>query len=111
MINIRDIFNPSNNYIGLILIFLIALLIIIIKKDLKSSIYQISKISFISGTITLIITLLSSLIIDNFILTNYKIFIEIISKNVINSIYLYSMIILVISGVINLTIKFGFKES
>lgn len=111
MINFRTIFNPNNTYIGFIIILAISLIIIIIRKDIKESIYQISKTSIISSIITLIFAFITSIIIDLFMINSYKVFIEIITKNILNSIYFYSIVLLIISGIINLTIKYGIKES
>ena len=111
MINFRTIFNPNNTYIGFIIILAISLIIIIIRKDIKESIYQISKTSIISSIITLIFAFITSIIIDVFLINSYKVFIEVITKNILNSIYFYSIVLLIISGIINLTIKYGIKES
>ena len=111
MINFRTIFNPNNTYIGFIIILAISLIIIIIRKDIKESIYQISKTSIISSIITLIFAFITSIIIYLFMINSYKLFIEIITKNILNSIYFYSIVLLIISGIINLTIKYGIKES
>ena len=111
MINFRTIFNPNNTYIGFIIILAISLIIIIIRKDIKESIYQIIKTSIISSIITLIFAFITSIIIDLFMINSYKVFIEIITKNILNSIYFYSIVLLIISGIINLTIKYGIKES
>ena len=102
MINYRNIFNPSYNYIGIILISIIALLIIIVKKDILASIYQISKSAFIAGIITLIITIILNFLIDIVITSNYKIFIQIISENVISNLYFYSILVIIVGGLINL---------
>ena len=111
MINFRTIFNPNNTYIGFIIILAISLIIIIIGKDIKKSIYQISKTCIISSIITLIFAFITSIIIDLFMINSYKVFIEIITKNILNSIYFYSIVLLIISGIINSTIKYGIKES
>ena len=105
MINYRNIFNSSYSYIGLILIFILALIIIIIEKDTLSSIYRISKYAIISGIIILLLALLSNFIINFLVFNKYKIFIEIITKNLINNLYFYSIIIIIISGIINLMLK------
>ena len=111
MINFRTIFNPNNTYIGFIIILAISLIIIIIRKDIKESIYQISKTCIISSIITLIFAFITSIIIDVFMINSYKVFIEVITKNILSSIYFYSIVLLIISGIINLTIKYGIKES
>lgn len=105
MINFRNIFNPSYNYIGIICIIIIALLIIIVQRDTLASIYQISKTSFIAGIVTLIIALISSFLTNLLIPNSYKIFIEIISDNVLNHLYFYSILIIIISSILMLIIK------
>ena len=105
MINYRNIFNPSYNYIGIILIILISLLIIIIKKDTLASIKQISNSFLTAGIIILIITLFLNFIMEFLIISSYKILIEIITTNIISNLYLYSIIIILISSLINLIIK------
>ena len=112
MINYRNIFNSSYNYIGLILIFVLALIIIVIEKDTVSSVCRISKYALISGIITLVLALFSNFIIEFLVFNRYKVFIEIISKNLIENLYFYSIIIIIISGVINLMLKtFGKTKS
>ena len=87
MINYRNIFNSSYNYIGLILIFILSLLIIIIEKDTVSSIYRISKYAFISGVIILSLTLISGMLIKNkFVVLN--LLLDIISLGGIKIVYL-----------------------
>ena len=76
MINFRNIFNPSYNYIGLIIIALIALIIIIINKDIKNSIYQICTCFLIAGIILLVINLILNFITGFLIINSYKIFIQ-----------------------------------
>jgi len=110
MINYRQIFNPTYNYIGIIFIIIIALAIILIKKNTISSIYQISESCLIAGTITIILTLLLNFVIKFLIVNTYKIFIEVITKNVISSLYLYSIILIIISGIIIFMIKSTIKE-
>lgn len=110
MINYRQIFNPDYNYIGIILIAIIALIIILVQKHTISSIYQIVESSLIAGTITLIATFLLNFIMSFLIISNYKIFIEVITKNVISSLYFYSIILIVISGIIIFMLKTIYKE-
>lgn len=111
MINYRSIFNPSYNYIGLIVITIIILIIIFLQKDLLTSIYKISKLCLISSLITLAIGLLLNFIIEFFIISSYKIFIEIITKNVISSLYLYSLIIIITSVILIIILKTTMKNS
>ena len=102
MINYRNIFNPTYSYIGIMVIIAIAILILISEKNILLSIYQISRTSLISGTISLIIGILINFLIQ-FIITNpYKIFITIITRNLIKNLYFYSAIIIIISGILNL---------
>lgn len=105
MINYRTIFNPNYNYIGLIIIIILALLIIIIEKDTLASLQQFSKISLIAGIITLILALALNLLIQILIPSSYKIFIQVITKNVINNLYFYAILIIVISIIFNLIIS------
>lgn len=105
MINYRNIFNSSYNYIGLILIFILALLIIIIERDTVLSVSRISKYTFTSGIIILVLALLSNFIIEFLVFNSYKVFIEIISTNLIKNLYFYSIIIIIISGIVNLLLK------
>lgn len=105
MINYRNIFNTSYNYIGLILTFILALLIIIIERDTVSSVSRISKYTFTSGIIILVLALLSNFIIEFLVFNSYKVFIEIISTNLIKNLYFYSIIIIIISGIVNLMLK------
>ena len=110
MINYRQIFNPEYNYIGLILIAIIALIIILVEKHTISSIYKLAESSLIAGTITLIATLLLNFVMSFIIIGNYKIFIEVITKNVISSLYFYSIILILISSIIIFMIKTTYKE-
>lgn len=105
MINYRQIFNPQYNYIGIIIILILILIIYFIQKNIFTTIKQISKIFLISSTLILIITLILNLIIDKLLIANYKIFIEIITKNIINNLYFYSITTIIISIFIMLIIK------
>lgn len=105
MINYRQIFNPQYNYIGIIIILILILIIYFIQKNIFTTIKQISKIFLISSTLILIITLILNLIIDKLLIANYKIFIEIITKNIINSLYFYSITTIIISIFITLITK------
>ena len=105
MINYRQIFNPQYNYIGIIIILILILIIYFIQKNIFTTIKQISKIFLISSTLILIITLILNLIIDKLLIANYKIFIEIITKNIINNLYFYSITTIIISIFITLIIK------
>lgn len=105
MINYRNIFNPSYNYLGLIFIAIISLIIILIQKDALVGIYKISKSCLTAGIIIFIITLILNFIMEFLIVSSYKVFIEIITKNVISSLYFYSIIIIIISSLLNIIIK------
>lgn len=105
MINYRNLFNPSYNYIGLIIIIIISLLIIIIQKDTIKSIQQISKTCLIASLTILIITILLNLLMNGLIPNSYKVFIEIISKNVIKNLYFYSILLIIISSIMNILTK------
>ena len=105
MINYRQIFNTQYNYIGIIIILILILIIYFIQKNIFTTIKQISKIFLISSTLILIITLILNLIIDKLLIANYKIFIEIITKNIINNLYFYSITTIIISIFITLITK------
>ena len=97
MINYRNIFNPNYSYIGLIIILLLIIMFIVLQKDLLKSISHISEISLISSVTTLVMTLILNLITKFILIGSYKVFIEIITKNLIANLYLYSLIVIVIS--------------
>lgn len=97
MINYRQIFNPNYTCIGLIIIIVIIILLLIINKNSIITINQISKTALIASIITISISLILKLLINTFIPTSYKIIIEIVSKNLITSIFTYSTIIAFIS--------------
>ncbi|MCI6265333.1 MAG: hypothetical protein MR598_00615 [Erysipelotrichaceae bacterium] len=99
MINFRNIFNPSYNYIGLLIILILIVLIIWLNHDIKDSLKKIGKTAIISGLITLIIGFLLNLIINNLVPYQYKIFIQVISQNVFNNLILAS-IVTIILGII-----------
>lgn len=105
MINYREIFNSNYSYIGLIFIIILSLIIVIIERNTVSSVSRISKYFLLAGIIILVITLLLNFIIEFLIISSYKIFIEIITKNLIENLYFYSIIIIIISSAINLIIK------
>ena len=104
MINYRNIFNPSYNYIGLLLIGIIIYLLFITIKDLKKSLNQIGKTSIVSGTISLVIILLINFIINQILPYQYKIFIQVISKNVYKTALIYSIVVIIL-GIFLLTIE------
>lgn len=105
MINYRNIFNSTYNYVGIVVIIILALIIVVIKKDVLASVKQISKTVFISGLIILIITLLLNFVMEFLIISSYKIFIQIITDNLISNLYFYSITLMIISSIINLLIR------
>lgn len=105
MINYRNIFNPTYNYIGIIIIIILVLIIIGLQKDVFASIKHISKTVLISGLIILIFTLLLNFIMEFLIIGGYKIFIQIITDNIISNLYFYSITLIIISSSINLLIR------
>ena len=105
MINYRNIFNLNYSYIGLIVIGVLVVLIFILNKNFIRSIYQISNHLFIGGLVTIITSVLINFCIDFFIISNFKILIEIITKNLIRDLYIYSISLIVVSFFINLILK------
>lgn len=89
MINFRNIFNPTYNYIGLLIIIIIIILIIINNKNLRISFKQIGTISLYSSLFTLIVSILIKFILNNLIPYQYKLFVQVISENV----FKYSIIL------------------
>ena len=98
MINYRTIFNPSYNFIGLLLIIVIIILIIWNNHNLKVSFYQIGSISLFSSLFTLIISFLIKFILNEMIPYQYKLFIQVISENV----FKYSIILSIMGIVLGL---------
>lgn len=96
MINFRKYFNPSYNYIGLLIIALLILLIIFINQDIKNSIKKIGTVSLVSGLITLLGGFFVNFLLDILISYKYKIFIQVISKNVFNHLLLASLIAIIL---------------
>lgn len=91
MINFRKYFNPSYNYIGLLIIAVLILLIILINQDIKNSIKKIGTASLISGLITLLGGFFVNFLLDILIPYQYQIFIQVISKNIFNHLLLASI--------------------
>jgi len=88
MINFREIFNPEYSFIFVILILILTVMIFILHKNTKESIHILGKFVLISGVITLLIAIVLELGINTFIPYNYKIFVQVISKNLsVNLLY------------------------
>lgn len=110
MINFRTIFNPSYNYIGLIIIIIINLLIILNNKNLQKSLHQIGVIGMLSSLFTLIISMLIKFILNNMIPYQYKLFIEVISENVFQTITTLSVIGIILGLLCMAISKFFFNK-
>ena len=110
MINYRNIFNPSYNYIGLILIFALIGLIFLNNRNIKKSFQQIGIITTCSGLITLIIAFLLNFLVDLALPQQYQIFIEVISANISKNCLHTSLIAILIGGALLIINKFISKD-
>lgn len=91
MINLRNIFNPSYSYIGLIAIAILILLIFLLQQDSKATLKTIGTTSLVAGITTLALSLLMKLVIATLIPYQYKIFIQVISNSLLISILYLSL--------------------
>ena len=98
MINFRTIFNNNYSVLGILIILFVILLILLINQDSRTSLKLIGTPCIISGIIALFIDFILYLII-NIIPHQYKIFIEVISNNIIKNI-IYASIISITVGII-----------
>lgn len=111
MINYREIFNTSYNFIGVVLIIFIILLIVGLNRNLQKSFHQIGLIGLIASTITLVLSFLIKLIINQLIPYQYKLFIEVISENFFQYNIILSVVGIVISLLLLAVAKFFFTKS
>lgn len=111
MINFRQIFNPSYNYIGMFIIAILILWILVNNKNLYESLKQIGTISLISGIITLFLAIIINFIINQLLPHQYKIFIQVISQNVFKSATTSSLITIGVGMLLLLITKIWKKQS
>ena len=90
MINFRNIFNLNYSYLILFSILILFILLYFILKDNRKFIKFFSNINLICGIITLIFALVIKLTVDN--ISNYRLFIEVISNNIFNELIYLSMV-------------------
>ena len=96
MINFREIFNPSYNFIGLLFIALFIMIILLLNKNILYCLKIIGKTFLISGIITLILDILLYLGLDMVLISYYKIIIQIITNNVLKNCLYYSLTSIII---------------
>lgn len=111
MINYRNIFNPSYNYIGIIGIITIIIILTILNKNIKNIINLLSKILLISGTFTLIISLVLNLITSFMVPSTYQLFLEVITSKLQTNMLCQSLLIIAIGTLLLLVEKIFFKTS
>ena len=109
MINFREIFNLNYSLVGIIIIIIMIGLILLINQDIKYSLKQIGKSIFIAGIITIIISFISKQLIVILIPNKYQVIINIITKNLIKNMNIYSLISILI-GLILIIISSIKKE-
>lgn len=110
MINFRSIFNPSYNYLGIVTIIIIILLIIWTNQNFKKSLQQIGSTSLTASLIILIFSLLIKFILNNLIPYQYKLFLEVISENLFQSILMLSVIGIIIGILLVAISKYFFNN-
>ncbi len=98
MINLRKIFIPTYSIIGILLITTIIILIMLLKNNLKESMYQIGKSMIASGIILIILNIIINVCVY-IIPSKYQIFIRVISSNLSKNIT-YGSIITITTGII-----------
>lgn len=110
MTNFRTIFNPSYSFIGILTIIIITILIIFNNKDLKKSFHQIGKISLITSIIIFIISNIIKFTLNIMIPYQYKIFIQVISKNIFWYIMIFSLIGIILGLIFYISSKFFYEK-
>ena len=103
--NYRAIFNPNYNFIGIILLILIITILFLLNKNLKYTLTLINKTFFITGIIALSLSVFINIILRMFIPYHYRIFIQVISDNVIKNSTYYSCICIVLGLIGTIFIK------
>lgn len=91
MINIREIFNPSYNFIGLLFIVLLIVIILMTNKNIKYASKLIGNTFLISGIITLFLDFILSLFLKLTLSSYYKVIIEVISNHLLKECLYYSI--------------------
>ena len=100
MINYRHLFNPTYNYVGIIMIIVLIIFIFINNRDINQSVQKIGIIITFSGLITLTLALLLNFFIDIILPQNYQLFIEVVSKNISKNCQTSSIVTILIGGTI-----------
>lgn len=109
MINFRNIFNTTYSLIGLILIIMIIGFIILINQNIKRSCKKIGKSFFISGVITIILSFLVKIVSNLLIPDKYQIITNVIIKNIVKNMNIYSLISILI-GLVFMILSLVIKE-
>ncbi len=102
MINLREIFNSTYSIIGLIIITILILLILFLNKNIIQSFKDIGITLVIAGIISLGILYIINYIINEIIPYEYKIFTDVIRKNLEKN-FTYYAIISIIIGILMVT--------
>lgn len=95
MINFREIFNPSYNIVGLVIIILLIVVLFLLERNMKDFFKNVGMIGIRTGIVSLVLGLVVSFVL-NFLPHSYKIFVEVISDNVIKGILSSSVVVLII---------------
>ena len=97
--NYRTIFNPNYNFIGIILIALFITILLLLNKNIKYTIYIISKTFISSGILSIIFGFFINFFLNSSLPSLYKIFIQIITKIFISNL-IYSSLFVIVLGII-----------
>lgn len=101
MINFRELFNPSYNIIGIIIIVILLIVLFLLEDGLGEFLLNVGIIGIVTGIIGITLAGIIYLILK-FLPSSYKIFVTIISDNVIKGIISCSIIVLIVGIILYL---------
>ena len=92
MINFREIFNSNNNVIGLGIIIFLVIILVFLEKNMRDFFRDFGMIGIRTGLIVFVLSIIIYFILK-FLPSYYRIFVEVISNNVIKSMIALSMLL------------------
>ena len=96
--NYRAILNPDYNFVGLILIAILMMILLLLHRNIKYTVSILGKTFFTTGILMLVLAFILNFALNIIIPYEYKIFIEVISKNVFQYCIFYSGLCIIIGA-------------
>lgn len=109
MINFREIFNSSYSVVGLVIIVILLIILFLLEDGVGDFLLNIGVIGIVTGIISLSLGGIVFLVL-NFLPHSYKVFVSVISDNVVKGIFSSSILVLILGVFLYLISLFLFKK-